>query len=296
MAGAATERATESTTRRRGFRATAMLVGVALALGTGEAATRLLSTSDADGNMWFLGRRLRPLIPPVNAVREALQNYECEAQCLREDPQLGWAPRPGSTSADGLYSYDASGIRIRQGMPDYSMSPPEGTLRIALFGDSFTHCDGLAHDGSWGHLLEGFLGDHGVDAEVLNLGFSGYGMDQALLRWRSTGRILSPHLVVFGFQAENVARNRNLVRALYSDTTDFPFTKPRFLLDGDELRLITVPRCHPRSCPRHLATLSRGNGASTKTPGMTTNRCCLSGRPADWRVSSSGVREATSCF
>ena len=64
-------------------------------------------------------------------------------------------------------------------------------------------------------------------------GFSAYAMDQAFLRWKTLGRKYSPDIVLFGFQAENVNRNVNMLRAFYVAGTGIPFSKPRFILSNE---------------------------------------------------------------
>ena len=48
--------------------------------------------------------------------------------------------------------------------------------------------------------------DSGKATEIINLGVSGYGMDQAFLRWQKLGKKFKPDLVIFGLQMENVRR------------------------------------------------------------------------------------------
>jgi hypothetical protein len=66
-----------------------------------------------------------------------------------------------------------------------------------------------------------------------------------MLRFQQQGAALAPDLVVFGFQAENLKRNRNLLRPLYDPRSGLPFAKPRFNLDDQGIRLINVPVLPP---------------------------------------------------
>jgi hypothetical protein len=103
----------------------------------------------------------------------------------------------------------------------------------------------VPYEETFGFFAERMLEESGVPARVLNLGVGGYGMDQALLRFRRDGAALAPDVVVFGFQAENTHRNRNLVRPLYQPSTGLPFSKPRFVLEDGRLRVINVPPLPP---------------------------------------------------
>jgi hypothetical protein len=114
-------------------------------------------------------------------------------------------------------------------------------LRIAIFGDSFTHGDDVPYEESFGSILARALNAAGLTSEVLNFGMGGYGTDQAMLRYREQGAPLAPRLVVLGFQPENIKRNLNLIRPVYDPRSGLPFAKPRFILDGNRMALINVP-------------------------------------------------------
>ena len=90
-------------------------------------------------------------------------------------------------------------------------------------------------------LLEARLTASGRPARVTNFGVPGYGMDQALLRFREQGALARPEVVVFGFQRENARRNLNLIRPLYHTRTGLPFAKPRFAVENGALVLVNVP-------------------------------------------------------
>ena len=50
---------------------------------------------------------------------------------------------------------------------------------------------------------------------------------------------------MFGFQAENLKRNRNLLRPLYDPRSGLPFAKPRFILTDQGIQLINIPVLEP---------------------------------------------------
>ena len=159
------------------------------------------------------------------------------------DPLLGWAPRPHGTSKDGFIFYNSQGIRS---LPlEYSFRRQKGTVRIALFGDSLTQGAYVPFENTWGYYLENQLKARGINAEVLNFGVGGYGIDQAYLRWKYLGYKFSPDIVILGYFEDDVKRNVNLMRALKFSKTDIPFLKPRFILDGGQVRLINSPTPSP---------------------------------------------------
>lgn len=217
-----------------------LLVSLLVSGGLAEIGVRLLGNTDRDGNFELLGRRVLPFRYPIERVR-ALARIAAEGSLLHYDPDTGWAPRPGSRSAHGLYRYDEHGIRIGKGMESYG--PPGERARILLLGDSFVHGDDVPFEDSLGAQLQDMLADKEV--EVLNLGVPAFGMDQAVLRFEKLGPRLRPAVVVFGFQAENMWRNLNLVRPFFMWPCHLPFTKPRFVLEGDALHLVNHPALRP---------------------------------------------------
>jgi hypothetical protein len=216
-----------------------------------EVAVRVLGERDASGNFYFKNRIIHPHRLPVEMVSERIRALEeADDSLVTYHEVLGWAPRPGAVSADGLYSYNSQGIRTP--VPAYAAKPPEGVLRIALFGDSFTHGDDVPYEHSWGAVLERLLNETGRPAEVLNFGVGGYGIDQALLRFQQQGAAFAPQVVVLGFQPENLKRNLNLLRPLYDPRSGLPFAKPRFILSDRGINLINVPVLPP---DRMVATI-----------------------------------------
>ncbi len=235
------------TTRRLGLIAATVAIAVLLNAILLELLLRVLSTTDADGNVWVVGKaRVRPFRPPIEVARPKVERIVNDPELyFRYDAKLGWTVRPSATGDEGRYATNAQGVRTdaRQ-LPTAPRAAP-GTLRIATYGDSFTHSSDVPFEDSWGHVLETALDDAGLAAEVLNQGTPGYAMDQAYLRWREEGRPFSPDVVVFGFQSSNAKRNLNLLRVLYSPDTGLVFSKPRFVLEGDGLRLVNVPALPP---------------------------------------------------
>ncbi|MEN8006533.1 MAG: SGNH/GDSL hydrolase family protein [Candidatus Krumholzibacteriota bacterium] len=228
-----------------------ILLKILLSLGSlvfffaaAEMVVRVLGEQDASGNFYFKNRIIHPHRMPLKMVADrarALQ--ESDDSIVTYHQVLGWAPRADAESADGMYRYNSQGIRSP--VPAYDDRPAAGVFRIALFGDSFTHGDDVPHEHSFGAVLEQELNSAGIAAEVLNFGVGGYGIDQAMLRFKQQGAAFAPDLVVLGFQPENLKRNLNLVRPLYDPRSGLPFSKPRFILTEHGLSLINVPALPP---------------------------------------------------
>jgi lysophospholipase L1-like esterase len=188
-------------------------------------------------------------------VDAAIRQYNStNASFVIADPLLGWAPRPGVRTS--LYTYNSQGLRVKTPEMVYSTAATPGRERIAVFGDSFANGAEVGNDQTWASYAEDALRQVGTNAEVLNFGVNGYGMDQAYLRWRHHGSAYAPSVVVFALQLENAKRNMNLIRPMYVRATEnLPFSKPRFVIESGQLRLINSPVVPPEQLPdtiRHL--------------------------------------------
>lgn len=219
-------------------------IGLAFVAGSLEVLVRLFMEQDTDGNSWFRSKQLRPYHLPIQRVRSLINSYtEASNSYMIYDSQIGWSIRPNSVSKDKLYKSNSAGLRSEP--KEYSLRPEHAKLRIAIFGDSFVHGDDIPFGETWGHYLEQNLTNDGIRTEVLNFGVGGYGIDQTYLRWINLGKAFSPHIVILGFQPENILRNVNLIRPIYYLKTGIPFQKPRFILKNDKLELIGVPSLEP---------------------------------------------------
>jgi len=205
------------------------------------ALSAALLLADLAGTL-LLGRdgllRGRPL-PPFGAITHPDQRATVAR--MREEPtgtaafdaELGWTWRPSTHDEAGLAEINALGAR---GPREYAAEPPPGVLRLATFGDSFTFGDEVPVEASFQWLLEHTR----KDLEVLNFGVSGYGTDQALLRFRRVGR-MGAEVVCLGILLENIGRNVNRYRPLWNARTGICLTKPRFVLD-ESGALVLVPQ------------------------------------------------------
>jgi len=146
---------------------------------------------------------------------------------------LGWTIKPGG-AASPLYQANAQGFRATR---EYSTNPGPGIRRVAAFGDSFTHGDGVGNSETWAEMLS--VTAPGL--EVLNFGVGGYGIDQALLRYRQEGKHFHPHIVLIGFMSENINRSVNVYRPFYAPGTGQPLAKPRFRIKAGRLSALDNP-------------------------------------------------------
>ena len=229
--------------RRVLFRAALVLLALFCTLLLLEVILRLGGEETADGQFMYARLPLQPYALPITRFSEQVAEYQehLDQVTLIYDALLGWKFRPNSTRQKGEFTINNAGLRSTR---EYDRQPPADTIRIALFGDSFTAGDDSTDAAAWSQLLEMNLNAAGIRSEVLNFGVSAYGMDQAYLRWRNQGVEYAPDIVVFGLQAENLDRNVNVFRQLLHPLGP-PFSKPRFVLMDDALQLVNSPTIPP---------------------------------------------------
>ena len=135
-----------------------------------------------------------------------------EGADVEEDAELGWRMRR---------NYRAEGVRHNsqgnRGGAEVA-AHAEG-LRIVSIGDSFTYGLRLRDDETFSAILANEL-----DAEVINLGVNGFGIDQAVLRWERDGLPLGPDVVLLGYFIHDFHRNAFTVGVR---------PKPRFVVAED---------------------------------------------------------------
>ncbi len=148
------------------------------------------------------------------------------------DPDLGWTIRAYGNRPQ--YKANSKGLRATR---EYDLAPPADRVRVAAFGDSFTHASGVPTGSTWEEKLEGL--EPGL--EVINFGIPGSAPDQALLRYRREGVQYRPAVVLIGMMSENVNRMVNTFRPFYFARSGLPFSKPRFAIRGGELVLHENP-------------------------------------------------------
>jgi hypothetical protein len=203
-------------------------------------ATLLLGLAGAEAAV-----RLRPPLPtdellPLPFHHQEVARLAAHDAYLRFDADLGWSLEPDVRRPDDgvIYQTNAAGLRAER---EYSVEPPAGVRRVAAFGDSFTHCDEVGYQECWSARLE----QAWERSEVLNFGLPASAPDQGWLRYQRDARQYHPCAVLIGFQVENVNRVVNRYRPFYAPTSGVALSKPRFLLDGDGLRLLPNPATSP---------------------------------------------------
>jgi hypothetical protein len=116
---------------------------------------------------------------------------------LSADPALQYELVPGSV--DGDQHISSQGLRDHE----YALAKPRGVFRILLIGDSIAYGFGLPQEDAIAKQLEGMLSGYpsaGVSRfEVLNLGVSGYNIDQVVENLRARGLRWQPDLILYAY-------------------------------------------------------------------------------------------------
>ncbi|MEQ1855827.1 MAG: hypothetical protein ABL963_05100 [Longimicrobiales bacterium] len=146
------------------------------------------------------------------------------------DPDLGWIARRNFEAPD--FYGPGRGVRTdRHGFrADQEVTPrsPEGHPRILCSGDSFTWGYGVGNQDTWCRGLGEAFG-----IETVNLGQSGYGVDQSFLLFMREGTRIEHTLHVFAFIEDDFVRAQSPVF--------LGFPKPILALTGDSLSILNQP-------------------------------------------------------
>jgi hypothetical protein len=107
----------------------------------------------------------------------------------------------------------------------------------------------------------------------MNFGVSGYGPDQAWLRYQRDGQPFHPCAVLIGYYVEDIDRVVNRFRAFIDPNESVVLSKPRYLLDGDGLALLPNPTTDPMELadPRYVEAAFGAHDA-WYFPGMYVSR------------------------
>jgi hypothetical protein len=199
------------------------------------ALVRLLASRTPEG-LTFLNTLLLPRSwDDVRArYRDPLKQMSGDSYYLVADELLGWTVGPNRHT--GLYFSSSEGIRSAALNVHYAVRQPQ--YRIATVGDSFTFADEVSFEASWPHRLEQQLR---LNIQVLNFGVTGYGIDQAHLRYLRDVRPWHPNLVVLGFIEHDLYRSLRIYHFVSRPQWHWPFAKPRLVIDAGTLRPVNVP-------------------------------------------------------
>lgn len=200
----------------------------------------------------------------INAAQEArtaAQEGSPQAEMARftvYHPLLGHDGKPNArgTLRRMPVTHNSQGNRGRE----VSFQKPPAVRRVVVLGDSQAWGYGVGDSETIAARLENHLAERGTGSErfeVLNLGVSGFGTDQALLKYLVQGRRYEPDYVVLIVFKNDLVENER--------TSAWGVSKPRFFLKDGQLCLGNVPPLEWRA------------GTAMRFSGRTRLRCaCLS--------------------
>jgi hypothetical protein len=205
-----------------------------IVLAVSEMGVRLMTKTNPDTGMKLLGRvALLPYQPAAEAARAAWDLAETSTYVVR-DQTLGWTLKPNGEAGDN--TANSHGFRG----PRYwatTTSIPRNKVRVSVYGDSFTHGDGVSLKDTWAVQLE----QARTNLEVLNFGVPAYGTDQALLRFRKDGVKFSAQFHILCIWPENLVRNLSVIRFYLAPHGNLGSSKPRFVLNSGKLLVVNSP-------------------------------------------------------
>lgn len=193
----------------------------------------ILVISEGLASYVLLAREITRPAPSVGPPSDSLHTeYQAD---------LGWANKPNAYVLD-LYGPGAYMKTNSQGLRsnyDFTRAAAKGRIRIVCSGDSVTLGYGVSNDHTWCQRLT--MRD--ARLETLNMGQSGYGVDQAYLRYKRDASSFEHHIHLMAFIVDDIFR-------MQSDTM-LGYGKPVLAIEDDRLVVRNVP------VPKRTAHLSR---------------------------------------
>lgn len=179
------------------------------------------------------------LIEYGNVIRAAeklqenyLKNVDKGLQCYYKPAKnTGWTISPSAVHAQLPYSSNSMGFRNTSQNETTNASKPT----IAFFGDSLVHGDEVSDSETWVWMVQKHFQDK---YHVINGGVSGYGTDQAFLRFQEMEECLSPKIAFLSYASTNLYRNINVERFFLYHRSELLFLKPRFIIKANKAQLV----------------------------------------------------------
>jgi hypothetical protein len=106
------------------------------------------------------------------------------------------------TSPDGSWQFRTNAQGFRDDT-DYSHDKSPDVLRVLMLGDSHTQGFEARQGQTYAEVLERYLRAHGVRAQTLNTGISGFGTAEQLVFLENEGIRYDPDVIVVGFYAND---------------------------------------------------------------------------------------------
>ncbi len=102
------------------------------------------------------------------------------------------------TDPDGRWKFSTNSQGFRSN-EDFNLEKPPGVFRVIALGDSTTEGFEVRQDYTYSAVLERYLRNNGINAQVFNTGVSGFGTAEELIYLENEGMRYQPDAVVLGF-------------------------------------------------------------------------------------------------
>ncbi len=157
---------------------------------------------------------------------------------LSADATLGYELVPGS--ADGAARINSHGMRDSE----VELVKPEGTIRVAIVGDSIAFGLGVPQTATFASraellLAKYFRGEGEPNVEVLNFGVTGYSFGQILRTVRTKVIDFDPDVILYAYSLNDPQEYSLEMDTLLSQLTD---AEERYLLVDESSRLLDHSR------------------------------------------------------
>jgi len=174
-----------------------------------------------------------------------------------------WGIRKVIANVDAIHQTDEYRYRYRtnsqgfRGTKEYSINPKDGVYRIVVQGDSVTLGYGVKDNETFSQVLEDMLIKKGINAEVINMGVSGFGTAEELIQFNNVAKQYKPNLVILGY-FQNDDKN-NHVSKLYEVKDGKLQRKSEYFQPGIYFRdrISSIPFYNFLSQNSHLLTFFR---------------------------------------
>lgn len=109
-------------------------------------------------------------------------------------------------SSDGQWEFfiNSQGFRDKR---EFDYQKPPGVIRVLVLGDSFTIGFEVHQEETYAAVIEHYLKQNGVNAEVINAGMSGNSNAEELIFFEQEGWKYQPDIVVLGYYVNDLDDN-----------------------------------------------------------------------------------------
>lgn len=207
--------------RARVYRMMLLLGGTVVALVLAEVILRVIAAY-APGSLF---NEYQDSFWELEFIQEYGGNRREDAKLHTSHPTRGWFPGPNRSVTCDNRTYTTNDRGHRSTTP-YVSRPDKYTVLIV--GDSFTFGWEASESDAWPTILA----KTDDRLHVLNLGVPGYGVDQMCITLEESIPEYRPQLAILAYIDDDL--NRSLLSFRH-------YRKPRFVLEGDKLKLTNTP-------------------------------------------------------